>query len=407
MAVPRLDALAGLLLVSISAGTAGAQSVDFDVPACSARIGSGARDVSALEVRLESCPLDADAAWSYAQLLLSEGRVEQARVELIRTLDLAPSHGPARATLAELELRTGRFESLNSVATEGARYDPDAPEWPIYRALALTALGRRSQARDVLNTLLAREPGNPQARALRDRLDSSLRPWSSSFVMSMDRFSEGEPWQETSLAVARMTPVGPFAVHGSRAARLGQTDGQVLVEMQPRFGPTTHAQLSFSASERGSLYPNMGLSATIYHDLGRGFSASGGVQFLKFDDGPANVYSATVTQYFNKWMIGTGFLSVPGTGQSGATGFSGLFRRYFGSDGTGYAGVAFGHGVSRLEISSLAEVIRLTSNSIKGEVDAPVTAHLRFNVAVGTTLHTHAWGSLRQQSVVLGVGTIF
>ena len=58
------------------------------------------------------------------------------------------------------------------------------------------------------------------------------------------------------------------------------------------------------------------------------------------------------------------------------------FRRYFGVDGTSYAGATYSHGLSREEIRSIDDLARLHSNSVRGELDILFGRRLRVDGSV-------------------------
>ncbi len=59
--------------------------------------------------------------------------------------------------------------------------------------------GRPDAARDAADGILARDPGNQQARFVRDRLDAASRPWWAGVSYCNDSFSgDRDSWHEIS-----------------------------------------------------------------------------------------------------------------------------------------------------------------------------------------------------------------
>jgi len=58
------------------------------------------------------------------------------------------------------------------------------------------------------------------------------------------------------------------------------------------------------------------------------------------------------------------------------TSYHGGFRRYFGGDGTSYAGVTYSHGFSR-EIRAAVDLTTLDSDTVRGEFDVLSGRRLR------------------------------
>jgi YaiO family outer membrane protein len=404
----RVAVVAALLILATEAAAQSPTSADA-IRFARAKVAEGHRAdaLPILEARLAAAPADLDARLLYGLVLSWEGRYDDARRELTEVVERSPGYTDARVALANVEWWSGQPARLDAVAAEGLRQEPGAPRWQIYRARALAAQGRGREARDVVATVLARDPGHAEARALRDRLDASLRPWSSYLTQSADRFSDGrDSWRETSLSIQRLTPVGSLIVRANQAARFGRSDTLGEVEMYPRFRPGTYAFVAFGASGHDGFYPETRVAADLYQGLGGGFEGSVGWRRLGFAD-TTNIYVGTLTKYVGNWMLTGRAFHVPGGPGLDSNSYHGTLRRYFGGDGTSYVGAGYSRGLWREEIRSTADLVARDSDTARGEFDLGLTARLRLRGSGSTSWQDRSYGRMRQDSVSVGFGVIF
>ncbi|HWO09781.1 MAG TPA: tetratricopeptide repeat protein, partial [Polyangiaceae bacterium] len=186
--------------------------------------GRRAEALSMLESHLSEAPRDVDARLLYGLVLSWEGRYEEARPVLQQVLTQAPTYTDARVALMNVEYWSGD----SAAALEAA------------------------------NLILASQPGDPTARAVRDRIEAANRPWSAGFTFGLDTFDDGtDPWQEAAASLTRRTAVGSLIMRWSHAERFGFRDDFFDTEFYPRFRPGTYALAGFGVAPKSapSLYP--------------------------------------------------------------------------------------------------------------------------------------------------------
>lgn len=299
-----------------------------------------------------------------------------------------------------------KYERLDRVATDGLKQQPNDPRWLLYRARALDGLGQPQQARRAVDTVLSSEPGNVSARALGERLDSKLRPWSAQLSHTVDWFDDDRlSWKETAATLGRMTPIGTVLARGSYSERFGLSDTQFEIEAYPRFRPGTYGYVNFGASFDKALYPASRVGLELYQSLGGGFEGSLGWRRLDFASA-TNIYVGTLTKYAGNWMLTGKVYFIPAE-PSDSTSYHGVVRRYFGSDGTSFLGVGYSHGFSREEIRNLTDLITLDSDTVRGEFDWRLGARLRAAASGSTSRQERAIGPLRQNTVSASLRVIF
>ena len=359
-----------------------------------------------LETQLAANPRDVDSRLLYGLVLSWSGRYDDARRELEQVLKQAPTYTDARVALANVEWWSGQYDRLDRVASEGLKQQPENTQWMIYRARALDGLGQPQRARRVVDNVLSSEPGNASARALGERLDSQLRPWSAQLSHTVDWFDDDRAtWKETAVTLGRITTIGTVLARGSYSERFGLSDTQFELEAYPRIRPGTYGYVNVGASFDKALYPGSRVGLELYQSLGRGFEGSLGWRRLDFASA-TNIYVGTMTKYAGNWML-TGKVYFIPKEPSDSTSYHGVVRRYFGSDGTSFLGVGYSHGFSREEIRNLADLIALDSDTVRGEFDWRLGARFRAAASGSTSRQERTFGTLRQNTVSASLRMIF
>lgn len=361
-------AVAACALIALSSGRASAQDVLSRARAAATRGDA----IALLETHLAASPRDVDARTLYGLMLSWEARYDDARRELQRVLSESPGYMDARAGLMNVEW------------------------WS----------GRAAAAREHSDYILQREPGHPQARLVRQRLDAADRPWTLGVHVVADVFSDDrDDWHEELLSVTRQTTAGAVIARAARASRFGLTDEQIEVEFYPIFRPGTYAYFGAGASPGHALYPSTRLAFEVYHALGRGVEASAGYRRLAFGDS-VHVYGGSLSKYAGNWML-TARLNFVEAPRGGETSTQLQARRYFGTDGTSFAGVAYGRGVNREEIRGEGDLFRAGTNTARAELSAMVTPRVRLGADARVSRMSRTAGALWQRTFGAGVSMRF
>jgi YaiO family outer membrane protein len=401
---PRLAAVALTLLVVATASPVMAQPGDLRAQARSAAVaGRRAEAVSLLERHLDSSPRDVDARLLLGIVLSWDGKYDDARRELRLVLDQSPTYNDARVALANVAWWTGEYEELRRLASTGRSQRPYDAEWFMQEARALDGLGRYREARTVVLSLLARQPGHVQARALKTRLDAKLRPWSLTLGYAGDRFSDDRtPWAEYQASLNRQTPVGSLIGRVSRAERFGLDDRMYELEFYPTIRPGTYGFASFGMSSDETLYPQYRVAADLYQSLGKGVEASIGFRRLGFT-AATDIYVGTLTKYVGNWMLTAKAFSVPDhDGPEDSISYHAVVRRYVRGDGESFLGAGYSRGFSREELGDRAELQQLDADTFRANVEllfsgryivAATASSSRQERAARSTLWQHSFGA--------------
>ena len=336
--------------------------------------GRRAEALTMLEARLADAPRDVDAGLLYGLVLSWERRYDEARPVLQQVLAQAPDYTDARVALMNVEYWSGHAK----------------------------------EALEQADRILARQPGDVTARAVRERLLAATRPWWASSSYTVDAFNDDtDPWQEVMVYVTRRTPVGAVIGRASHAARFGFQDQQYELEFYPRFRAGTYAYVNAGVATDADLYPRARFAFDLYQSLGRGYEVSGGARYLDFGT-VTRIYVGTLTKYLGNWMLTGKVYHVPAETALDSTSYHGGFRRYFGGDGTSYAGASYIHGFSREEIRNVTDLLTLRTETVRGETDVLIGTRLRLFASGGTSRQDRANRSaLWQTTITTGLSVQF
>lgn len=402
-AAVRIAALIAAAILGAGAPAA-AQPADVRTEARTAAInGHRGEAATMLEAHLADSPRDVDARLLLGVIFSWDGKYDDASRELHAVLDQSPTYNDARVALANVAWWTGQYEELRELAATGRSQRPDDVEWIVQEARALEGLGRFHDARAAVMSVLARQPGHPQARSLKTRLDAKLRPWSVTIGVTGDRFSDDrDPWAEYAVSLNRETPAGSVIARVSRAERFGLADQLFELEAYPTLRPGTYGFVSFGLAKDDTLFPNYRAAADLYQSLGRGWEASAGFRRLGFTSA-TTIYVGTLSKYVGNWMLTGKVFSVPDLeGPEDSISYHGVVRRYVRGDGESYVGGGYSHGFSREEIGDRAELAQLDADTYRANAELLLRSRYVVSVmgsssrqerAARSTLWQHSFGA--------------
>ena len=308
-----------------------------------------------LQSHLSSTPRDVDARLVYGLMLSWDKRYDEARGELEQVLLQTPEYKDARVALMNVEW------------------------WS----------GRTAEASDLAAHILTRDPGNPQARLIQQRLDARTRPWSVKTGYSIDAFNDGaDSWHEFELSVTRQMSRGTVIIRGTNAARFGYSDQLIEFEAYPKLRAGTYAFLSVGTATHRDLFPDYRAAFDLYQSLGGGVEVSGGYRRLQFAS-PTDIYVGTATKYIGQWSMTERVSFVPGD-VSNSWSFHTESRRYLGSEGTSFIGASYSHGFNREEPRGLGDSIQLRTHTVRTQADLNVSPRSRVLFTVSASRQERA-----------------
>jgi tetratricopeptide (TPR) repeat protein len=125
-----------------------------------------------LRQAVESDPKSADAANQLGLVLAGEGRAGEAKEWFQRAISIDREHAGAINNLGVLYLKLGQTNDAIAAFRYGIDTVPDDDTLYLNLGRLFISLGDRDRARDVIESLLARKPGNPVATRALQELDS-------------------------------------------------------------------------------------------------------------------------------------------------------------------------------------------------------------------------------------------
>ncbi|HKQ68790.1 MAG TPA: YaiO family outer membrane beta-barrel protein, partial [Polyangiaceae bacterium] len=192
---------------------------------------------------------------------------------------------------------------------------------------------------------------------------------------------------------------------GYEARRFQTNDAQIELEAFPKIREGTYADVAVAASPEASLYPKYRLQGDVYQSLPLGFEASIGYRHLQFGSG-VDMGVVTLGKYLGNWYFTLRSFITPGVAGTSVSA-SGSVRRYF-LDGAAYAGLRYGHGVSKEELRSANDIVLLASNTAAAEAAIVVGDRVEIGARGSVSQETRASrDDLWQYSVTTSVGFRF
>ncbi|MEO8036906.1 MAG: hypothetical protein ABI837_20930, partial [Acidobacteriota bacterium] len=193
--------------------------------------GEQAQAISILKQRVAAHPEELEARMLYGTILAETADLEGARREFRAVLQAEPGNLAAILALGRLELRSAHPARAERLAADALVLTPENSELLLLRAKALRALNRRPEARQLVESVLLREPDLAGALALRRRIDSELQGSEMMVMAHYDHYERGlDPWRELQIGARRGTTFGPLLARISHAERFHEHDNLFELE---------------------------------------------------------------------------------------------------------------------------------------------------------------------------------
>ena len=93
------------------------------------------------------------------------------------------------------------------------------------------------------------------------------------------------------------------------------------------------------------------------------------------------MFVGTLSKYAGNWMLTAKLLHVPDAKLGSTQSYTAQARRYFGAEGTSFAGLAYSHGFSREEPRGSGDLLRLNADTFRGQLQADVSPTVRLSAS--------------------------
>jgi tetratricopeptide (TPR) repeat protein len=124
---------------------------------------SVAAAIADYKVVAEATPGDSSLHYKYGQALAVKGDLAPAKGQFEEAIRIRPDYADPRKALAELALKQNKPDETVRLCDESLELNPQDGSPRLLKAVAFTRLGRDSDARNELKTLLKSSPNNPGA----------------------------------------------------------------------------------------------------------------------------------------------------------------------------------------------------------------------------------------------------
>jgi YaiO family outer membrane protein len=292
--------------------------------------------IALLNEYLKASP-DSDASVLLGLICSWNKRYDEGRRAFATVLKADPDYKDAVLGLINLELWSGNPARAVEVAQKALDLRPKDAD---YKAALSKAQADLAESRVVL----------PSSKG--DATPKSDEPnWEAGVAESTIFYSDKRStWHETAVDLSHNFTTGWVTATFSHANWFGEGSNLIDLQSYPRIRPGTYGFVDVAFSPDATLYAHHRFGGEIFQSLPKGFEASAGVRYMRFD---SNVwlYTASVGKWFgNYWILGRTFIDpdpVYGTSKSGQL----QMRKYY-DDADRFIGLRFGVGASPFEVQS-------------------------------------------------------
>ncbi len=176
-----------------------------------------------------------------SQILLRQGKSEEAKGLLGKTLEGDPQALPSRLLLSQILLNEGDAPQVLELLAEPLASQADRPEIASLAASAYLMQGEVTKAQELVEASLAKHPGNLKIHALQAKIHFGKREYAGAL-----KEVEGFPAQKTP----ELLYIGAVSAVHEGVTDKAQIYVQSLRELNPEAWPTLHAEILLALSRK-------------------------------------------------------------------------------------------------------------------------------------------------------------
>jgi YaiO family outer membrane protein len=345
--------------------------------------------------------LGADAL-ADARELVNQGRTKDAIAYLTQHVSEAPDDLDARVLLGLICSWDGRWEDGRRAFTAALASDPDYKD----AVLGLINLelwsGHPALAKELAVKAIAARPQDLEYKAALAKVDAALAParaeaaspstgdepnWETGVAESTIFYSDKRSsWHETAVNISRRFTAGWVTATISHANWFGENSNLIDLQSYPSLGKGRYAFFDAAFSPDHTLYAHRRFGAEIFQSLGKGFEASAGVRYMRFNDNVL-LYTASVGKWFgNYWILARTYIEPSSTFVT-SNSYQLQLRKYY-NDADHFIGMRLGEGASPFEVQSINDLGIQHSASIAFESLWKFKNQMRLRASAGVARQT-------------------
>jgi len=325
---------------------------------------------------VSEAPEDLDARVLLGLICSWDGRWEDGRRAFQAVLASDGNYKDAVLGLINLELWSGHPARAKALAVKAIAARPQDLEYKAALAKVDAAL---SPARVSAETVRQTPPG------------SSDEPnWETGVAESTILFSDKRSsWHETAVNFSRRFTAGWVTATVSQVNWFGQNSNLIDLQSYPSLGKGRYAFFDAAFSPDHRLYTHRRFGAELFQSLPKGFEASAGIRYMRFNDN-VMLYTASVGKWYgNYWILARTFIT-PSSTFSTSNSYQLQFRKYY-TDADHYIGLRLGEGASPFEVQSINDLGIQHSASAAVESLWKFKNQIRLRASVGVARQTRLY----------------
>lgn len=293
-----------------------------------------------------------------------DGKYDDARREIEKVLIIRPQSQEVILALVNIEMWSDNPQKAFDILNKALTTSPENIDFLFRKAQVLDKLKRPSEAIQILDSILAKDPNNEKAKNLRTAIKIENAKNRISVNVTKESIDSLSPWYSGNIQYSRKTAYGSIIGRINYAQRYGLKGYQYEIDAYPKTGKSNYLYVNVGYSEAPT-FPKYRSGLEFYQSLPKSFDASLGFRYLVFDQTNVIIYTGSLGKYWgNYWFCFRPFVTPSAGYVPSITGFL-IVRRYFSNPET-YIGLQYGHGSSPDDVSRfISKTERLQSNKIK------------------------------------------
>jgi YaiO family outer membrane protein len=301
--------------------------------------------ISLCKTALYKCPGYADIGNFLGRLYTWDHFPDSARSVLLHVLEQSPANEETLTALTDLEYWNDQPGRALAWCEKGLEYHPGSLALLTKKVKILDDLQRYQEAAALTDTLLKRDPKDPELRrlALQTRFKAAKNQVGIYYDYVWFDKQFDAPWHLASIDYKRQTPLGAVIGRINYANRFSTNGLQAEVDAYPHISRMFYSYLNAGYSHDVGVFPHYRAGFSLYANLPKSFEAEAGFRYLYFSSNTW-IYTASVGKYYKNFWFNLRSYLTPGSSSTSQS-YS-LTTRYYYGGADDYFTLGAGTGIS-------------------------------------------------------------